>query len=150
MITKPHRHEMIARLVHERPIQSQHELREALASNRVSVNQATLSRDLQEMGVLKGPNGYMLPPASLATDRGAASLANRLRRELRWIDYSGNTVVLRTDAGHANALAVEIDRSRMDEVLGTIAGDDTIFVLAKRGRPAAGLARTFRDMASLE
>ena len=154
MVTKPHRQELISRIVRERPIRSQHELRSALAANRVTVNQATLSRDMQEMGLIKGPGGYMFPPPSMAfagasAHRDASVLEGMLRREMRWIDHSGNTVVLRTDAGHANALAVEIDRSRMDDVLGTLAGDDTIFVLTKQGRAAAKLARRLRDMASV-
>ena len=154
MVTKPHRQELISRIVRERPIRSQHDLRQALAANRVIVNQATLSRDLQEMGLIKGPGGYMFPPPSMtlsnvAGGRDASVLEGMLRREMRWIDHSGNTVVLRTDAGHANALAVEIDRSRMDDVLGTLAGDDTIFVLAKRGKAAARLARRLREMASV-
>lgn len=148
MVTKPRRQDLIARLVHERPIQSQQDLLEALAAKRVRVNQATLSRDLQEMGVLKGPTGYILPADTASLDHGEQSLSSILRRELRSIEYSGNTMVLRTDAGHANALAVQIDRARLDDALGTIAGDDTIFVVVKRGRSAARLTRRFRDLAS--
>ena len=147
MLTKPRRQDLIARLVHERPMQSQHDLLTALAAKSVRVNQATLSRDLQEMGVLKGPAGYVLP-SQVGTSADEQSLAARLRRELKSIDHSGNTVVIRTDAGHANALAVEMDRARLEDVLGTIAGDDTIFVVVRRGRSAARLARRFRDMAS--
>ena len=155
MLTKPRRHDLIARLVAERTIQSQHDLLTALATKRVQVNQATLSRDLQEMGVLKGPEGYLLPsqlglPAQPSAARTEDALSARFRRELRSIEYSGNTVVMRTDAGHANALAVEIDRSRFEDVLGTIAGDDTIFILVRRGKSAARLTRRFREMASFE
>ena len=149
MVTKPRRRDLIAQLVHARPIQSQQELQEALAAKRVRVNQATLSRDLQDMGVLKGPAGYVLPTDPATVDTSKQSLSNMLRRELRSIEYSGNTVVLRTDAGHANALAVELARSRLDDILGTIAGDDTIFGLIQRDRSAARLTRRLRDMASV-
>jgi transcriptional regulator of arginine metabolism len=149
MLTKARRHAVIEQLVREHSIASQTELQQRLASKRIDVTQATLSRDLQVLGVLKGPQGYQLPAeADVETD--ASTLKRTLQRELRWVDYSGETVMLRTDFGHANALAVELDRAHMPEILGTIAGDDTIFILVRRGRSARTLANRFRNLASLD
>src|SRR5262249_54393881 len=110
-------HERITRLVLEHPITSQQELQERLAKAGIEVTQATLSRDLQQLGVLKGAGGYVMPGSPtpvgpLDVDHDSAPLQRTLRREVRTIESAGNLVVIRTDVGHANALAVEIDRAR--------------------------------------
>ncbi len=170
MATKAQRHERIARIIQEHTVWSQHELADRLARAGFAVTQATLSRDLTRMGVLKGPAGYVLPEMA-ATGAGAGAwthawgkggavagagvneerdlmLERTLRRELRAIDAAGNLIVIRTDAGHANALAVEIDRIRMPEILGTIAGDDTVFLALRSATAAGRLARRFRSVTS--
>jgi transcriptional regulator of arginine metabolism len=149
-VTKPQRLERIARLIHEHRIHSQQELQQRLAHAGVEVTQATLSRDLQQLGVLKGAAGYMFPAQASGTVAAVVEtldhprLQHTLRRELRGVEAAGNLVIVRTAAGHANALAVEIDRARPPEVLGTIAGDDTIFLAVRSGGGAARLARKFR------
>jgi transcriptional regulator of arginine metabolism len=75
------------------------------------------------------------------------TLQRMLRRELRAIEAAGNLVVIRTDAGHASALAVEFDRVRPRDVLGTIAGDDTIFLATRSGSAATRLVRRVRSRA---
>jgi transcriptional regulator of arginine metabolism len=151
MLTKAQRHDRIARLVQGQTIYSQQELQDLLAKSGIEVTQATLSRDLAAMGVLKGPSGYVLPSQAAAVaavpgDTAEALLQRTLRREMRSIDVGGSLVIIRTDAGHANVLAVELDRARPDEVLGSIAGDDTIF-LATRGTSAASkLARRLKTL----
>ncbi|HVP73159.1 MAG TPA: hypothetical protein VMS30_05430 [Phycisphaerales bacterium] len=151
MLTKAQRHERINRLVQSQAVYSQQELQDLLREAGVEVTQATLSRDLTAMGVLKGPNGYVLPgsPASVAAvpgDSAEALLQRTLRREMRGIDVGGNIVVIRTDVGHASVLAVELDRVRPDEVLGTIAGDDTIFLATRGNMAAAKLARRLKNL----
>ena len=151
MLTKAQRHERITRLVQNQAVYSQQELQDLLRKAGVEVTQATLSRDLTAMGVLKGPNGYVLPgsPASVAAvpgDSAEALLQRTLRREMRGIDVGGNIVVIRTDVGHASVLAVELDRVRPDEVLGTIAGDDTIFLATRGNMAAAKLARRLKNL----
>lgn len=156
MATKAQRHERIARLVQDHAIHSQQELSERLSRAGIEVTQATLSRDLQSMGVLKGPGGYVLPQAvAAATNAGgpqrpelAPLLQRTLKRELRSIEAAGNLVVIRTDAGHANALAVEIDRVRLPEILGTIAGDDTLLLVVRRPEIAARLVSKLEHLAS--
>ena len=77
--------------------------------------------DLAELGVLKGPSGYQLPGAAAAVPAPDASLARALRRELLSIAVGGTLVVLKSPVGHGNALGIELDRMRMQGVLGTIA-----------------------------
>ncbi len=151
MVTKAQRHERIARLVQGQVIYSQQELQEMLAKAGIAVTQATLSRDLSSMGVLKGPGGYVLPgvnaAAAAAPGESAEALLQRtLRREMRGIDTGGSLVVIRTDVGHANVLAVELDRVHPSEVLGSIAGDDTIFLATRSSAAAAKLARRLKEL----
>src|SRR5215510_5792403 len=109
---KPRRQQAIRRLVSTRTVQSQLQLQSLLRAEAFEVTQATLSRDLAELGVLKGPDGYRLP----GTEAGSGStsrLERALRGELLSITTGGTTVVLRTHVGHGNALAVELDAARV-------------------------------------
>ncbi len=153
MITRVARQQRISDLLAEQQISSQEQLQEMLAYQRIHVTQATLSRDLRDLGVLKGPEGYRLPDgAGSSGGSGAAALGLRdLERVLPGVlvsvEVGGNLVVLHTQPAHANPLAIEIDRARLPEVLGTIAGDDTVFVATRSEREAGKLLRTFRRMA---
>jgi transcriptional regulator of arginine metabolism len=155
---KSRRHAIIRNLIAAGDVSSQAELAKRLSREGVDATQATLSRDLAEIGVLKGPAGYLLPevtrPATRVTtpaDSAPASgaLARVLRRELVSIDVGGTLVVLKTPIGHGNALAIELDRANLDGALGTIAGDDTVFVAARSELAARRLAKHMRDMAQL-
>jgi transcriptional regulator of arginine metabolism len=140
----------IAALIGASQVWSQQELADLLRKREgIAVTQATLSRDLTELGVVKGPTGYMLPgatPALPAGDREAV-LATALRQHLLSVTRGGTLVVLKTPSGHANSLAIELDRAGLPGTLGTIAGDDTIFVAAKDTDAAAALARTLERLA---
>lgn len=140
----------IAALIGANQVWSQQELADLLRKREgIAVTQATLSRDLTELGVVKGPTGYMLPgttPALPAGDREAA-LATALRQHLLSVARGGTLVVLKTPSGHANSLAIELDRAGLPGTLGTIAGDDTIFVAAKDLDAATALARTLERLA---
>ena len=139
----------IAELIGAHRIWSQQELAALLKRHEgIAVTQATLSRDLSELGVVKGPNGYMMPgtpPARPAEGREAA-LATALRQHLVSVARGGTLVVLKTPSGHANSLAIEIDRAGLQAALGTIAGDDTIFVAARDAESAAALVRTLERL----
>ncbi len=140
----------LAALITGQQVASQQELAALLKRREgIAVTQATLSRDLAELGVVKGPGGYMLPgatPAHTAHAREAA-LANSLRQHLVSVTRGGTLVVVRTPSGHANSLAVELDRAGLTGVLGTIAGDDTIFVATQDSEAAIRTARTLERMA---
>lgn len=146
---KSRRHAIIRNLIASSEIWSQAELAKLLAREGVDATQATLSRDLSEIGVLKGPSGYQLPGAAPAVVTVEGALERALRREVTSIDVGGTLVVLKTPIGHGNALAIELDRSNIQGVLGTIAGDDTVFVAARSELAARRIAKQFRDLAGM-
>lgn len=150
VVSPVQRRARIAALVSSHQVWSQQALASLLKRREgIDVTQATLSRDLTEMGLVKGANGYMLPgstPALPAESREAA-LGGALRQHLVSVTRGGTLVVLKTPSGHANSLAIELDRAGLSGTLGTIAGDDTIFVAAKDSDAAASLARTIERLA---
>ena len=149
-LTKAARQARIGELLESRPVASQTELGRLLAAAGVEVTQATLSRDLVEVGAVKVRKGrqlvYALPDGGSPVS--SEELPVRLRRAADELLVSarcaGNQVVLRTPPGAANYLASCIDQSHLAEVLGTIAGDDTILVIA--ATPAS--ARAFANLLS--
>jgi len=149
-LTRAARHARIVELVRDKAIRSQTELVELLAGDGVQVTQATLSRDLEELGAVKvraadgGPAVYLIPEDGKRPMRDAEQASARLVRLLRelltGVDASGNIAVLRTPPGAAQFLASALDRSGLPEVVGTIAGDDTILVVAREATGGAALA----------
>lgn len=146
------RRELVRRLIAAGTIGSQGELIDALAARGVHVTQATASRDLAALGVVRarrdGRPRYLLPDDVGGRDELAAP--GQLRRLLAdlplQIDAAPPLLVLRTVPGGANAIASAIDLSHLDDVVGTVAGDDTIFIAC---RSAAGLRRVRRHLESL-
>jgi len=147
-VTRTARHARITALVRQRSVRSQTELAEMLAAEGVQVTQATLSRDLEELGAVKvrgaagGTAAYVIPeegnPPLRPAEQAPARLVRLLRELLTGSDASGNLVVLRTPPGAAQFLASALDRSGLPEVVGTIAGDDTILVVAREAGDAVG------------
>jgi transcriptional regulator of arginine metabolism len=129
---KIQRHAAILRVVRERRIQSQDELREALSAEGFSVTQATLSRDIRELGLAKlaDPQGgaYYAHPhrAALRPDLGQV-----LPALLVSIDGVGPLLVLKTASGSAGAVTEALDQTGWGEIMGTIAGDDTVLVITR-------------------
>ncbi len=148
--TKAARHARIVRMLAARPVHSHAELAGLLADAGLPVTQATLSRDLDELGAVKlrTPDGgapvYVIPEdgSPLASRRADDNPPQRLARLvgdlLTSVEASANLVVLRTPPGAAQFLASAVDRAGLAQVLGTIAGDDTILVVARD--PAGGAA----------
>jgi transcriptional regulator of arginine metabolism len=136
-------------------VRSQAELAGLLADEGIDVTQATLSRDLEELGAVKlrgadGGAGVYLVPEDGSPVRGVSGGTERLSRLLSELlvstDFSGNMAVLRTPPGAAHYLASAIDRAAVPEVVGTIAGDDTIFVVAREPMTGAELASLFETI----
>lgn len=133
-------------------MRSQGELLTLLAAEGIEVTQATLSRDLVELGAVKVRRGrtlvYAVPGAE---PHGGEQVPTRLRRLLEELlvtaAASGNLVVLRTPPGAANHLASALDAGQLQGVLGTIAGDDTILVVTSSARGGAALARRLLALA---
>lgn len=115
---KADRQKKLLRLIQAKPIGTQEELRNYLERSGVPATQSSVSRDLEELGIVKHHGRYTLPRASGAAARGLLSL-----------DLAGaNLVVARTEPGLASAVAVEIDAATIPEIVGTLAGEDTIFI----------------------
>ena len=155
--TRVARQARIVELITQRAVRSQAELATLLAAEGVDVTQATLSRDLDELGAVKlrGPDGgapvYVLPEDGHPM-RGSVGGTSRLARLLAELlvsaDVSGNLVVLRTPPGAAQFLASALDRSALHDVVGTIAGDDTVLLVAREGVVGAELAERLRDLST--
>jgi len=141
-VTRAGRHARIVELVRQRAIRSQTELAEVLAADGVQVTQATLSRDLEELRAVKVGGAYLIPEDGTRPLREVEDAPARLHRLLRelltGVDASGNIAVLRTPPGAAQFLASALDRSGLTDLVGTIAGDDTILVVARDDTPGAG------------
>ena len=150
MAVKHRRREIILGLLRDNRVESQESLQTMLERHGVQVAQATLSRDLRDLGVLKGPLGYTLPtPGSSSNgshDRIGRDLEDALRSSLLSAEVGGNLVVLKTGPGRASLLALEIDRHPPAGVLGTVAGDDTVLIATKGPTSAHGVARRFRKL----
>ncbi len=156
---KAARHARIVAALAEHPVRSQAELVRLLADAGLQVTQATLSRDLEELGAVKlrpadgGLPVYVVPEdgspltARAAQDDPPHRLTRMLGELLVSAEASANLVVLRTPPGASNFLASALDRAGLPDVLGTIAGDDTIVVVARDPHGGAELARRFLDLA---
>ena len=153
MSSKSQRQHVIERMLSDGSVTSQEQLVEQLGSDGIDATQATVSRDLEELGAVKiragGQTVYAIP--ELATQRTVP--VETLRRVCsEWVvdvAHSGNLVVLRTPPGSAHVVASAIDRSSLDGVIGTVAGDDTIFVVASEQLGGVGAAIMFRDLARI-
>lgn len=150
----------IGEILNARQVRSQVELRQLLADEGIEATQATLSRDLDELGAVKlrAPDGgagvYVVPEDGSRQVPGIAGGTDRLARLLSDLlvstDSSGNTAVLRTPPGAAQYLASALDRANLADVAGTIAGDDTVFVLVREPMTGAQLAELIERLVSRE
>jgi transcriptional regulator of arginine metabolism len=134
------RQNAILNLVRERALSTQAEVAAALKESGFEVVQTTVSRDIAELGLVKvrAPSGRLVyaPPGTTDTDRLRA-LAAAMRRYAIGLEAAGSLVVLTTPSGYANALAQAIDEASHQGIAGTVAGDNTILVVARDGTPAA-------------
>ena len=139
------RQEVIAELIDQERITSQEDLRRLLHARGFDVAQATLSRDIKELGLVKraADGAYQRADTAGTGDRSQAELGltRALGEYLRAIDRGRHIVVLRTGPGHAHSLGVALDRAHVAEIVGTVAGDDTILAVTRSEREAARLAR---------
>ncbi len=158
--TKNARHQRIVELVTQREVRSQTELADLLVSSGLQVTQATLSRDLVELDAVKvrGLSGalvYAVPgeggdrrPSAPGESAAATQRLSRLCNELLVsVEANANLVVLRTPPGAAQFLASAFDKAELPDVLGTIAGDDTILVIGRGAGGGDALVRRFLTLA---
>ena len=136
-------------LVDREPITSQEQLRERLDGRGIHVTQATLSRDIRDLGLVKraGDGAYRRPGAAEAGTSGdpRSVLRRAVAEFLRNFESVQQLVVLRTDPGQAQPLAVALDRVRLADVVGTIGGDDTILVICRGEREAQAFTKQLED-----
>ena len=138
-VMKQLRQRAIRDLVEQRPIRTQQELAAALRDRGFRTTQATISRDVAELGLVKAPRGgvqgYAIPPPLREADTSGEERMRRLLRDMPVeIREAGTMLVMKTLPGSAHPLAAALDRARWPEVVGSIAGDDTVFVaFADRG-----------------
>jgi transcriptional regulator of arginine metabolism len=153
-MSKVQRQQTIVRLIEQHQVTNQPQLVELLEAEGITATQATVSRDLEDLGAVKvrvpgGATVYAVP--EFAPERVAP--VDQLRRVMgEWVaevTHSSNLVIVRTPPGCAHVVASALDRSGLDGLLGTVAGDDTMLCVATEERGGAGLADTLRELAGL-
>lgn len=140
---KNQRHEAILEIIAEKSVATQEMLIQFLSERGISATQATLSRDIQQLSLVKhrdenGVYRYTIPQA-------AVEEKNIFSEAVINVDYAMNTIVLKCRAGMAQGTCAAIDSVHHDGIVGTIAGDDTIFILARSEADAKKLAKKFRS-----
>ena len=135
-MTKAYRQGQILNLIRAQPIRTQEELAHALHRVSIEVTQVTLSRDIHELGLVKGPQGYREPERAAAPPEEKGNLKRAVEEFVRDVKTAQNIVILKTAPGNAQPVAVALDREGWPEIVGTVAGDDTVFVAAVDARQA--------------
>jgi len=130
MISKKARQAKILDIIRKRQVESQESLSALLRHDGVEAAQTTISRDIRELGLVKVRGSYQAAAAPPAVSSSGA-LRNVFSQFVTRIDSAGNIVVVRTSSGNAHSVCVALDAAEWPEVVGTIAGDDTIFVLVR-------------------
>jgi transcriptional regulator of arginine metabolism len=144
-MSKLSRQNVIRELVEQRPVSSQDELRRLLARRGHAVTQATLSRDIRELALVKTAEGYAWMGGA-DEDYSLPSLERLVREFVFKVTSAQNIVVLDTSAGSAQPVAAALDAEEWPEVVGTVGGDDTIFIVAPDNTQAAKLVARLKGM----
>jgi transcriptional regulator of arginine metabolism len=148
---KARRQTALLELVDREALHSQEELRRRLQQRGFEATQATISRDIKELGLVKrgGDGAYQRPGVDLPNPQTALAALERATADyLRRVERVQQLVVIRTGVGQAQPLALALDRAQLQETVGTIAGDDTILVVARGARGAAALVKRLKDYSS--
>jgi transcriptional regulator of arginine metabolism len=143
-MSKSYRHGQILRLIRSKPIRTQEELAQELRKAGVETTQVTLSRDLRELGLAKTTEGYQ----EVSSDEAGPQLKLLAAEFLQDIRTAQNLVVLKTAPGHANSVAVALDAEEWPEIVGTIAGDDTILIIAPDNNTAGVVEQKLKQFLS--
>jgi len=145
------RRKLLLELISRDEIASQNQLRRRLTKLGFEVNQATLSRDLRELGVIKIPLGstgsrYVLPGTEAPSRR---QYEETFRRLVLSVEISRNMMVLKTGPGDAQAAALALDNMRLDGIIGTVAGDDTLLAVLAESAPTPDILSVIRKLVGL-
>lgn len=153
MRDKQRRHAVLRRVLQQTRARSQADLQAALAQANIHVSQATLSRDIKALGLVKMPlpdqhYRYVMPDAQVQ-QRRYERLQMAFRHYVTGYDHAGNLLVMKTSPGSAQAVAQDIDAMAWEEILGTVAGDDTILVVTRSVRAVKRLHERFQQLLGL-
>ncbi len=143
-MNKSYRQGQILKTIRSKPIYTQDELARELGGLGIQTTQVTLSRDMRDLGLVKTAEGYR----QLSTEPGGPELETVANEYLQDIRVAQNLVVLRTSPGNANTLAVTIDREESEEIVGTVAGDDTVLVITLDNKAASKFRQRLIEMVS--
>lgn len=147
-VSKQERHNAIRQLVAGESIASQNELRRRLARRGCEVTQATLSRDIHELRLYKGPNGYAAPNGNghMEEEEEQPAVGEMLSSFGVAVKQAQNQLVLRTTSGAAQPVALAIDHEEWSDVVGTLAGDDTVLIICPDPRRASSIRERLERM----
>jgi transcriptional regulator of arginine metabolism len=145
-MSKLSRQNAILELLDESPIPSQEELQRLLRKRGLDAGQATLSRDIRELGLAKTSAGYSLPGRELGAESDLPSVSRLVREFVTSVRAAQNLLVTKTSVGSAQPVAAALDGENWPEALGTIAGDDTILIVCEDKRSAGRLADRIQEM----
>ena len=146
-MSKLSRHQAILKLLGKGSIPNQEELQKLLHRLGIEVGQATLSRDIRELGLVKSAGGYSLPGREVAlTDTDFRSVSRLVREFVTSVRAAENLLVTKTSVGSAQPVAAALDEENWPEAIGTIAGDDTILIVCQDKRAAGRLAGRIQEM----
>jgi transcriptional regulator of arginine metabolism len=144
--TKSYRQGQILKMIASEAISSQDELRKRLAHMQLRVTQATLSRDIRELQLVKTAAGYKPLAAESEEPAPLAALGRALREFLRDIRPAENLLVLKTPPGGAQSLAAAVDKEHFKEVAGSVAGDDTVLIVTPSRSARTALQKRIEDL----
>ena len=140
------RQNAILELVHSQPLASQEDLRRRLVAHGFRVTQATLSRDVHELRLVKLPEGYALQRSEHPLDPLRPSVSRLVREFVTGVRQAQNLLLLKTTAGSAQPVAASLDAEDWPQIVGTVAGDDTVLIISPDKRVATRLAHRIREM----
>jgi transcriptional regulator of arginine metabolism len=145
MSTPAQRRQRIRELLARNDVLTQEQLLALLEVEGMQTTQATISRDLKELGVRKAPRGYAMPAVSMESPAGRKHMAAPLRGLIERVERGGTVVVLHTRAGQADTAALAMNRCGLREVLGAIAGNDVVFIATQTAAQARSLQRLISE-----
>lgn len=141
-----YRRNQILELLRTERVATQAELARRLSRRGIRVTQATISRDIEELGLVKTREGYRLPDAAETIPSSQPALEVVLKEFVREVHTAANLAIVKTTPGNAHSVGVAIDAAGWPEIVGTVAGDDTIFIAARRARDATRARKKLLDL----
>ncbi len=146
--TKIDRQKLVLQLVHKTPIATQSDLQQKLRVAGIKVDQATLSRDIHELGLVRAAfdKGYRYALIEEVSPTVPQKSMTMMKRFVREIDFSCNQIIIKTDAGAAPPVAEALDHMSLEEILGTVAGDNTVLVVVRESYIAKRVVAKLRRL----